>query len=207
MSPSPSAPAATTYFVLATLGLRLHQAPEAASPVVAVLRPAAQLDATERRSVGGNEWIHVHARSTPDLDGWVVNDPLLLTTIPMQQHFDPSAGYSLLFPSDWTYVAEGPEVGTFTSADKTQKLSVRTADSVERLPPVPTVAGKAEREEGPIDVYGKSPLIIFYRLQAGGYELAVNVLWAPGRAYQFLLRQPAADSSLMKQMLASLIFQ
>ena len=210
ISPSPvtpSLPPATSYFVLATLGLRLHQAPDAASPVIAVLRPAAQLDASERRTVAGSAWLHVHARSSPDVDGWVVDDPLLLTTTPMQEHVDANSGYSLLFPADWTFDADSPPAATFTAPDRKQILTVQAADALEHLAKVPTAAGVAEREEGPVDVYGKSPVITFYRLQGGGYELSVHLLWAAGRAFQFILHQPGSDSTLFKQILASVIFQ
>lgn len=207
ITPSPIAPAASAYFVLATLGLRLHETPDPASPVVTVLRPAAELDATERRTVAGAQWLHVHAKNSPDLDGWVVNDPLLLTTVPVQQHIDSTSGYSMLVPLDWAFAPESTAVTTFTAPDKLQRLRVQAADSIEHLDAVPTAPGKAEREEGPIDVYGKSPVITFYRLQGGGYELALRLLWAPGRAFGFVLRQPSGDSTLMKQILASVIFQ
>ena len=206
-SPSASPLAASSYWVLATLGLRLHQAADPASQVVTVVRPGAQLDATEGRDVAGTNWLHVHAHSSPEIDGWVVNDPLLLTTTSMQQHLDTTAGYSVLFPTAWTFVQEGPSQASFVSADRSQKLVLQTADSLEHLPSVPSVKGGLERQEGPVDIYGKSPLISYYRLDGGGYELTLSLLWAPGRAFQFNLHQPAADSSLLKQMLASVIIQ
>lgn len=204
---SPSAAVASSYWVLATLGLRLHQAPDAASTVVTVIRPGAQLDATEARSVGGTNWVHVHAHTSSDIDGWVVNDPLLLTAIPMQQHDDASLGYSLLFPTAWTYAAGGPAASFFTSADGKQKLTVETADTIAHLPPEPTSAGKADHEEGPLDVYGRSPLLTYYKLDGGGWELTLSILWANGRAFGFVFRTPEADSTLLKQILASVIIR
>ena len=134
-SPSPSAAAASAYWVLATLGLRLHQSPDTGSTVVTVLRPGAQLDVSETRTVGLTVWLHVHAHAQADLDGWVVNDPLLVTSIPMQQHDDAGLGYSLLFPTAWTYSSGGPASSFFTSADGHQKLVVEIADSLAHLPP------------------------------------------------------------------------
>ena len=205
VSPSPSPSAPTSYWVLATLGLRLHQAPDPAATVVTVLRPGAQLDATATQTIGGTTWLHVHAHNDPAIDGWVVNDPGLLTDIPMQQHDDTSLGYSLLFPANWTYTAVGATQSQFTPADGSLKLLLSTADTVAHLPPAPATAGKADHEEGPVDVYGKSPLITFYKLTAGGFELDLSFLWAAGRAYGFSYREPAADSSLLKQILASVI--
>ena len=206
-SPSPAPTPAPSYWVLATLGLRLHQAPDPASTVVTVIRPGAQLDATELRAVSGISWVHVHAHTAVDVDGWAVNDPSLLTAIPMQQHDDAALGYSLLFPTAWSYAAGGPAVAFFTSADGTQKLTVVTADTVEHLPPVPTSPGKADHEEGPLDVYGKSPILTFYKLTAGGWELSLSFLWATGRAFGLVFREPQSDSALLKQILASVIIR
>jgi Bacterial SH3 domain len=206
-SPSPSAFAASSYWVLATLGLRLHQAPDTSSTVVTVIRPGAQLDVTESRTAGGFAWLHVHAHAQADLDGWVVNDPLLVTSIPMQPHDDASLGYSLLFPTAWTFSSGGTAQSFFTSADGHQKLTVEAADSLAHLPPEPTAAGKADHEEGPLDVFGKSPILTYYKLDAGGWELFLSFLWANGRAFGFVFREPAADSSLLKQILASVIIR
>jgi hypothetical protein len=206
-SPSPSAAAASAYWVLATLGLRLHQTPDTASTVVTVLRPGAQLDVTEARTVGTVAWLHVHAHAQADLDGWVVNDPLLVTDIPMQQHDDAGLGYSLLYPTAWTYTSGGATTSVFASADGRQKLTVEVADSLAHLPPEPTAAGKADHEEGPLDVYGKSPVLTYYKLDAGGWELFLSFLWANGRAFGFVFRVPTADSALLKQILASAIIR
>ena len=193
--------------MLATLGLRLHQAPDKASEVVTVVRPGAQLDITDQRAVEGTKWFHVHAHGAPEIDGWVVYDLALLTTTSMQQHLDTTSGYSLLFPTDWTFAQEGPNQASFTSADRGQKLVLQTADSVEHLPAVPTVKGSLERQEGPVEVYGKSPLISYFKVEGGAYELTLSLLWAPGRAFQFDLHQPRADSTLLKQILESVIIQ
>jgi hypothetical protein len=206
-SASPAATVATSYWVLATLGLRLHQAPDPGSTAVTVIRPGAQLDVTEARSVNGTPWVHVHAHAQPDLDGWVVNDPLLVTANPMQQHDDAGLSYSLLFPIAWTYTSGGPAQSFFTSADGKQKLTVEVADTLAHLPPEPTAAGKADHEEGPLDVYGKSPVLTYYKLDAGGWELFLSFLWAPGRAFGFVYRQPQPDSTLLKQILGSVIIR
>lgn len=206
-SAAPSPAVAASYWVLATLGLRIHQAPDPAATVVTVIRPGAQLDTTGSSVIGGTTWVHVHAHSSPDLDGWAVDDPLLLTDVPMQGHDDTTLGYSLLFPASWTYTAGGASAAIFSSPDGSQRLTVEAADSLDHLPPEPTAPGKADHQEGPLDVYGKSPLLTYYRLDAGGYELDLSFLWATGRAFGFVFRAPSPDSSLLKQILASVIIR
>jgi hypothetical protein len=175
--------------------------------VVTVLRPGAQLDATAMQTVGSAVWLHVHAHNDAAIDGWVVDDPSLVTDIPMQQHDDSSLGYSLLFPANWSYVAVGTAQSQFTSPDGKQKLLLSTADTVAHLPAAPSSPGKADHEEGPVDVYGKSPVITYYKLDAGGFELDLSFLWTTGRAFEFSFREPMADSSLFKQILASVIIR
>lgn len=203
-SPSPSGPA--SIWVIPPVGLRLHASPDRSADTAAVIRQGAQLDVTETRAVGTETWLHAHAHGSADIDGWALHDPMLVTDIPMQQHVDSPLGYSILFPQSWTFATTSPTIQTYTgTADLS--LLVQTASDLSKLPAVPSAAGKSEREKGPIDVFGKSPVITFYHLDAGRYELATSLEWAPGRAYQFVFRQPgAADSPLFEQMLESLIF-
>jgi len=203
-SPSPSGPA--SIWVIPPVGLRLHASPDRSADTAAVIRQGAQLDVTETRPVGSETWLHAHAHGSPDIDGWALNDPLLVTDIPMQQHVDSPLGYSILFPQSWTFAATSPTLQKYTgTADLS--LLVQTASDLSKLPAVPSAAGKSEREKGPIDVFGKSPVITYYHLDSGRYELATSLEWVPGRAYQFVFRQQsAADSPLFEQMLESLIF-
>jgi hypothetical protein len=205
-SHSPSPATASSYWVLATLGLRLHNAPDPAAPVVTVLRPGAQLDVSATQVVGGTRWLHVHAHSSPDIDGWVVGDPTLLTDIPMQQHEDATLGYSLLFPAAWNF-RSGDKIGVFSSADASQVLTVETGAALDQLPPVPTSPGVLDHQEGPLDVYGQSPLLSYYRLTKGGWEMDLSFLWAAGRAYGFVYKAPSADAAILKVILSSVIIR
>ena len=206
LSASASPATASAYWVLATLGLRLHQAPDPAATVVTVLRPGAQLDVTATQVIGGTRWLHVHAHSSPDIDGWVVGDPTLLTDIPMQQHEDATLGYSLLFPTAWSFRA-GDKIGVFSSADASQVLTVETAGALDQLPPVPTAPGTLDHQEGPLDVYGQSPLLSYYKLNAGGWEMDLGFLWTAGRAYGFVYRAPTSDAAILKVILSSVIIR
>jgi hypothetical protein len=205
-SASASPATASSYWVLATLGLRLHQAPDPAAAVVTVLRPGAQLDVSASQVVSGTRWLHVHAHSSPDIDGWVVDDPTLLTDIPMQQHEDATLGYSLLFPASWSF-RSGDNIGVFSSADAAQVLTVETAGAVSGLPPVPTAPGQLDHQEGPLDVYGQSPLLSYYKLNAGGWEMDLSFLWSAGRAYGFVYRAPTSDAAILKVILSSVIIR
>lgn len=195
---SPSPLAASNYWVLATLGLNLHQQPDRASPVVAVIRPGAQLDATEHRS----GWIHVHADSQPDLDGWVVDDPLLLTTTPVQQDGSQALHFTILIPKDWTSITEADpsHLAAWQGPGGKPQLVVEEADSVDHLA---KPQGTATRQEGPIEVFGKTVFITYYSFN-GATDLVVDVDWAPGRAYRFS-ENAAGDSAVFKQLLASVV--
>jgi hypothetical protein len=76
-----------------------------------------------------------------------------------------------------------------------------SADQLGKPPP-----GHETREEGPVDVYGKSPLIYHYSVDGDGYDLEVSLTWAAGRVYRFAWQAPSDDSLLFTQVLASVAF-
>lgn len=199
---SPSPLAASNYWVLATLGLNLHQQPDRASPVVAVIRPGAQLDASEHRS----GWIHVHADSQPALDGWVVDDPLLLTTTPVQQDGSQALGFTILAPNGWTRDSKNTDpshLAIWNAPNGLPNLIVQEAASKDQLLKPPP--GHAVREEGPVDVYSKTVLITVYALDAGGFLYELVFEWSPGREYRFTWTNSRDDDALFKQLLASVV--
>ena len=200
-SPSPSA--SGSYWVLSTLGLKLHQSPDLASASVAVIRPGVRLDATGAASSDGHDFLHVHAHDSANLDGWIVNDPLLVTTTPMQQYTSSDLALTLLYPSAWS-VGQGPGTASFQASGGSPKLTVQMTASADQLGKPPP--GHETREEGPVDVYGKSPLIYHYAVDTGGYDLEVSLTWAAGRVYRFAWQAPADDSLLFTQVLASVAF-
>ena len=199
--PSPTTAPATTYWVLATLGLKLHQQPDLGSPAVTVLRPGAQLDATEHR----NGWIHVHADSQPDLDGWVVDDPLLVTTTPVQQDGSPALNFRVLIPQAWTPISEPDATHLAGWQDPSGKpqLSVQEAATKDQLAKPPP--GHAVRQEGPVDVFGKTVLITVYAVDAGGFQYELVFEWAAGRDYRITGTNSKDDDALFKQLLASVV--
>jgi hypothetical protein len=190
---SPSPQTASAYWVISTLGLRLHEAPDPASNVVTVLRTGARLDVSGSSQIGPQLWLHVSAHDSPDLVGWVLADPTLVTATAMQQHEDPTSGYTLLFPADWNFQAGGANASFFNSPDGSTRLTVETTDSVAHLPPEPTTPGTLASQAGPVDIYGTTQLVDVYKLSSGSFELATSFLYAPGRAFGFVWRAPSGD--------------
>ena len=207
VSPSPSPVGSTAVYSLPTQGLNLHTAPGRDAPLVTTIRQGVQLDVLAAQVVGAETWIHVRAHDKADLDGWVLKDPTLETDTPVDLHTDTTLAYSILFPKGWTFREDSPSQQSFASSTADGRLVIQVATDLDRLPPLPSTPGQTERQEGPVEVYGKSPLITFYKLTAGGYELAVHFLFAPGRAFQIIFRIPTSDSTLFKQLLASAVIQ
>jgi hypothetical protein len=206
--PSSSPTAGPSVFVLTPVGLNLRAAPDSGSQRVDTLAQGAQLDVQETRTAGAQTWLHVRTHGAGE-DGWVLDDSELLIHRPVYQHIDPD-GWSILFPQSWTLQAGNP--ASFTSPageDGGATLQVQTAPDLDKLMAVPTPSGREVREEGPIEVYGKTTFLTVYALQGGGYEYTVRLrLDNPARAYLFLYRQTTgaqADTSLFRQLLASAI--
>lgn len=207
VTPSPSPVGSTAVYSLPTQGLNLHTAPGRDAPTVTTVRQGVQLDVLASQVVGIETWIHVRAHDKPDVDGWALKDPALETDTPVDLHTDATFAYSILFPRGWTFKEDSPNQQSFASPSADGRLIIQVATDIDKLPPVPSTTGQSERQEGPVEVYGKSPVITFYKLTAGGYELAVHFLLAPGRAFQLIFRTPTSDSTLFKQLLASAVIQ
>jgi hypothetical protein len=167
---------------------------------VTVIRPGAQLDVLGQSNSGGQNLLHVRAHDSADLEGWIANDPLLVTTTAMQQFTNPDLGLSLLFPAGWT-TGQGAGTVAFQAAGGAPKLSVVQASAADQLPKPPP--GHETREEGPVDIYGKTVLLYHYLLDAGGYLIQASFTWSPGRVYQFSWQATDDNSLLFTQVLSS----
>ena len=207
VSPSPSPVGSTTVYSLPPQGLNLHTAPARDAPAVTTVRQGVQFDVLASQAAETETWIHVRAHDKPDVDGWALKDPSLETDTPVDLHTDTTLSYSILFPKGWTFKEDSPGQQSFASPTADGRLIIQVATDVDKLAPLPSTPGQTERQEGPVEVYGKSPVITFYKLTAGGYELAVHFLFAPGRAFQLIFRTPTSDSTLFKQLLASAAIQ
>lgn len=206
-TPSPPPAGSTAVYSLPTQGLNLHTAPGRDAPAVTMVRQGVQLDVLASQVVGTETWLHVRAHDKTDVEGWALKDPGLETDTPVDLHTDATLAYSILFPKGWTFKEDSPGQQSFASPSADGRLIIQVATDIDKLPPVPSTPGQTERQEGPVEVYGKSPVITFYKLTAGGYELAVHFLFATGRAFQLIFRTPTSDSMLFKQLLASAVIQ
>ncbi len=204
-TPLPSAEAATVW-VLTPVGLNLRAAPTATSDRLAILARGAQLDVLGSQSAGGQAWLHVRGHNGGGIDGWVLDDPALVIHRAVNLHFDSVNGWSMLFPADWQLTTGTPTA--FGSGG--QLLQVWWAADVKTLPTPPASPGKEVRDEGPVDVYGRTTFLTVYRLDAGGFEYddTFKVSDNPARAFEFRFRDPGAagDTSLFKQLLTGVVF-
>lgn len=211
--PSPALSAAATasssapkaVWVLTPLGLNVHSDASTSAPVVTVAAESAELDVSETRTAGDQTWLHV--KTSGGSEGWILNDPTLVTATPVYAHIDTTLGYRILFPQTWTVTAGNPTAIASPPADpEGATLTIQEAPDPSKLSQTPTSAGKELRTESPIEVYGKTTFMTVYQLDKGGFEFAVKVQWAADRSYLFDYRQTARaqpDTALFKQLLIS----
>ena len=205
LTPTPSAtPAATSAWVLSPVGLNMRAEPSATSARIATLARGVQLDVLGSTMASGQSWLHVRGHDGGGADGWVLDDPDLVIHRAVNLHFDSAAGWSMLFPADWQL-----KIGPPAEFDgQGQTLQVWSSAQVQGLPDSPASPGKELRDEGPVVVYSTTTFLTVYQLDAGGFEFDDRVKVADNRYFQFRFRQagPTADTSLFKQLLASVLF-
>ena len=217
-SPSPSpgatagAPAAV--YVLTPLGVNIREGPDPSAARVTLVRQGVQLDVSESRKVGSQQWLHVKTH-TSSVEGWVLNDPDLIIDIPVSQAIDTQNGLSLLFPASWTRRTDDPATTSFLGpATGGETLIVQVVDDVAKYRPVPTGGGQALRDEQ-LDVYGRTVIMTVYRVTAG-FEMAVRIhpldkdKDKDRRQFLFLYQQygsnrTEADPALFKRILSSVV--
>ena len=158
------------------------------------------------QSSGGQTWLHVRGHDGGGGDGWVLDDPTLVIHRAVSLHFDSLAGWSILFPTEWTLKAASPT--EFSGGG--QLLQVWWGSDPNALPNPPGTPGKEVRDEGPVDVDGKTTFLTVYQLDSGGYEYddRVRVSDNPVKVFEFRFRDTSAagDTSLFKQLLAGVVF-
>jgi hypothetical protein len=128
----------------------------------------------------------------------------------MDLRVDTGNGYSLLFPDGWTQATDSPAVARFDGFGGThhEELLVQTAAGVDGLQAVPSKPGHDLRDLGPIEVYGKTTFMSIYKLDSGGFELAVTLKWSDQKSYLFLFREldlPTEDTAAFQHFLDTVI--
>jgi hypothetical protein len=206
----PSAPGpGTAVYVLAPLGLNIHSAPDSSAPKITTIGQSARLDVTETNKVGSEIWLHVTSQSG-QFAGWVLDRPDLVTHQRVSLHVESGAGWSILFPADWSPTSGNPATFTGAPGDTLgSSMLIQTAPDPAQLLATPTTAGKELRQESPIEVYGLTTFLTIYRLDSGGYEYDVKAQFPKSKvAYLFDYKQTRAkdaNTTMFKQLLDSVI--
>lgn len=184
----------------------MRAAPTATAARLAILARGAQLDVLDSQSSGGQAWLRVRGHNGGGADGWVLDDPTLVIHRPVSLHFDSLAGWSILFPTEWQLKAATPTEFTGNG----QLLQVWWGNDPNALPNPPGTPGKELRDEGPVDVFGKTTFLTVYKLDSGGYEYddRVRVSDNPVKVFEFRFRDSGSkdDTTLFKQLLAGVVF-
>ena len=193
-------------WVLTPLGLNVRSDASTQAPRVTTAPEGTQLDVSESRTVDNQLWLHI--KTPAGNEGWVLNDPTLVISVPVYMHIDTALGYRIMFPQSCTITSGNTTSFASPPSDpEGAVMTVQQAADVSKLLQTPTSAGKEIRQESPIEVYGKTTFMTVYQLSSGGFEYAVKVQWASDRAYLFDYRQvarPQPDTSLFKQLLISI---
>lgn len=196
-------------WVVSAVGLNVRSDADVQATRLATLTQGVRLDISERRKVGPDTWLHVKSEGG-GIEGWVLDQPELVIHRSVSLHVEQSAGWSMLFPAEWSPASGNPATFTGSSARDGGSMLVQTADDPAKLSHTPLSPGQELRQESPIEVYGRTTFITLYKLEGGGYEYDVALQFPKSKvAYLFDLKQPAsagdADTTLFKQLLASVI--
>lgn len=199
-NPTPTPALATSVWVLAPVGLRVHADHATTSQTLAMAARGTQLDVLGAATGSDGAWLHVHGHDGAT-DGWVKDDPDLVTRRPMQFYSASVDGWSMLYPAAWQSQPGNPATLTGDGI----KLTVQFASDPATLLPMPGSAGHPVRDEGPVEAYGVTVFFTVFALDAGGFEYSVRVRVSPNKVYQFRMTDPGktADTLLFRQMLDS----
>jgi Bacterial SH3 domain len=201
-TPTASTAAPAAVWVLTPVGLRIHSDHDTGSQTLTTAARGVQLDVLGAATAGDGAWLRVRGHQGTT-EGWVRDDPDLVTRRAMTFYSDSANGWSMLFPADWQAQTGNP--ATFTGGS--QKLTVQFAADSASLLPVPGGPGHAVRDEGPVEAYGVTVFFTVYQLDKGGFEYDVHVRVSPSKVYGFQMADAAsaADTSLFRQMLDSTV--
>lgn len=194
-------------WVVSPVGLNIHSSPDVNATRIATVAQGVRLDVSEKSVVGSDTWLHVKSEGG-NAQGWVLDQPDLVIHRQVSQHVE-QAGWSILFPSEWSPVSGNPATFTGTSGPTGGSMLVQTSDDLTKLMATPISPGHELRQESPIEVYGRTTYLTVYKSDAGGFEFDVKTQFPKTKvAYLFNYKQPTgtdADTSLFKQLLASVI--
>ena len=203
-TPTPASAAATVtaVWVLAPVGLRVHGDHSVSAQTLFTAARGIQLDVLGTATDTDGAWLRVRSHEGTT-EGWVKDDPDLVTRRAMTFYSDSANGWSMLYPSDWQAQPGNPT----NLSGAGMKLTVQFAADPNSLLPMPGSPGHAVRDEGPIEAYGVTVFFTVYALDKGGFEYDARVRVSPTKVYGFQMTDPsrAADTTLFRQMLDSTV--
>ncbi|MDQ6899578.1 MAG: SH3 domain-containing protein [Candidatus Dormibacteraeota bacterium] len=209
-APSPSAkssatptPAGNSVWVVATVPVKLHGAPDRNSAQAALLEWGAQLTVSESQKPGPETWLHV--KTEGGSEGWVLDDPVIVSHRSVAKKISDT--YRLLYPSDWTVAGANPlSFSSPQGAADAATLVVQTAGEVGKLPVLPLTPGTASGDDS-VQVGDKTYTMHSWKSGDGGAEAVVS-FQEGGTAYLFDLKQKgrsSPDRALFKSVLQTVI--
>ncbi len=201
-APTPTSTAPAAVWVLTPVGLRLHSDHATTAQTVATAARGTQLDVLGAGSGADGAWLRVRGHEGT-AEGWVKDDPDLVTRTQMQFYSASVDGWSMLYPAAWQAQPGNPAVLTGSG----QKLTVQFAGDPGGLLAAPATAGHPVRDEGPVEAYGVTVFFTVYALDKGGFEYDARVRVSPSKVYGFQMTDagPAASTVLFRQMLDSTV--
>jgi hypothetical protein len=171
-------------WVVATVPVQLHSAPDLNSSRVTLLSWGERLQVTNTQKVGADTFLQVKA--TDGTEGWVVDRPAILIHRSVSKHI--GAAFQMLYPSEWSSSGDNPV--TFSS----------------QLPPLPLRQGQKLGDDS-VQVGNPTYVLHSYRLNAGGFESYVSFKEG-STAYLFDFKQDRGsqpDTTLFEMLLGSVI--
>jgi len=164
------ASAARSVWVIATVPVQLHAAPDLNSARVTLLSWGEHLQVTNTQKVGADTFLQV--KTDDGTEGWVVDRSDILIHRSVSKHI--GAAFQLLYPSEWSSSGNNPVTFASPSSDKEGiTLLVQTATDTSQLPPLPLRQGQKQGDDS-VQVGNPTYVLHTYKLTAGGFESYVS---------------------------------
>jgi Bacterial SH3 domain len=199
-TPSSAAGAA---WVIATVPVQLHSAPDLASSRITLLSWGEHVQVTSTRRVGTDTFAQVKADD--GTEGWVVDRPDILIHRSVSKYI--GTAFQMLYPSEWSTGGTNPVTFASPSADREGiTLLAQTAADTPQLPPVPLRQGQKLGDDS-VQVGNPTYVLHSYKLDAGGFESYVSFKQG-NTAYLFDFKQNKGsqpDTTLFKVLLGTVI--
>ena len=201
-SASPSAGVGAVW-VIATVPVQLHSAPDLNSPRVGLLSWGEHVQAIGSQKAGSDSFLQVKADD--GTEGWVVDRPDILTHRAVSKYLGTT--FQILYPTGWRSSGDNPVTFASPASDKEGiTLVAQTAGDTSQLPAAPLRPGQKLGDDA-VQVGNPTYVLHSYKLDAGGFESFVSFK-AGNTAYLFDFKQSQGsqpDTTLFKTLLGTVI--